>query len=58
MKEVVELLNKISTQLDNRESTTMTLRETSKYSGIGYDKLREIVNIPDTDFPFFKIGQG
>jgi excisionase family DNA binding protein len=38
------------------EKITLTVREAALYTGIGHEKIRELIDIPNTDFPFFKVG--
>jgi hypothetical protein len=59
VNDILQLLNKISEQLNSPspELITMTLRETSNYSGLGYETLNTLVHSENTDFPFFKVGK-
>ncbi|MDU4728248.1 MULTISPECIES: excisionase [Clostridium] len=58
MKEIVSLLKEILLSLNNKNSEKKTLNivEASSYSGIGQDKIRELIDKTNTDFPFFKVG--
>lgn len=39
-----------------QEKVTLTIREAALYCGIGHEKIRELVEMDNTDFPFFKVG--
>lgn len=53
-----ELLIKIN-DLINKSTfkETMTISEAATYAGIGLDTIRRLVNMKDTDFPFFRVGK-
>lgn len=38
------------------ERKTYTVEECAKYTGIGKDKIRELIARENTDFPYFKVG--
>lgn len=42
--------------LEATPKATMTIMECAAYSGIGKDKIREMVAKENTDFPHFKVG--
>lgn len=50
LKEIVELLK------NKNDILTLNIESAAKISGIGIHKINELVNNPDTDFPFFKVG--
>lgn len=39
-----------------QEKVTLTIREAALYCGIGHEKIRDLVEKNNTDFPFFKVG--
>lgn len=54
LKEILEILklknpNKV-------EKITLSIQDASLYLGIGHEKIRELINKRDTDFPYFKVG--
>jgi excisionase family DNA binding protein len=53
-----ELLKEILAALktEKPEKITFSIQEAANYLGIGHEKLRELVEKPKTDFPFFKVG--
>lgn len=53
-----ELLKEIlaTIQKPKVEKITFNVAEASEYSGIGQLKIRELIENPNTDFPFFKVG--
>lgn len=38
------------------QRASFTVQQCAKYSGIGEDKIRELIARKNTDFPFFKVG--
>jgi hypothetical protein len=38
------------------DKLTLTIQETSELTGIGRDKILELVHRANTDFPYFKVG--
>jgi len=38
------------------DKLTLTIQETSELTGIGRDKILELVHRVNTDFPYFKVG--
>ena len=50
LKEIVELLK------NKNDILTLNIETAAKVSGIGIHKINELVNNPDTDFTFFKVG--
>ena len=55
---VLNVLNEILVNIKEKkeEKTTLTVREAATYTGIGHEKIRELIDRPGTDFPFFKVG--
>jgi len=53
-----ELLKQILETIQNKkvEKITFSVAETAKYIGVGYEKIRELIERQNTDFPFFKVG--
>lgn len=53
-----EILKEILATLksERHQKVTFSIQEAALYMGIAHDKLRELVNKKDTDFPFFKVG--
>ena len=53
-----ELLKQILETIQNKkaEKITFNVIEAAEYSGIGQLKIRELIEKPNTDFPFFKVG--
>ena len=37
-----------------KEKITLTIREAALYCGMGHEKIRELVEKENTDFPFFQ----
>ncbi|WP_294352218.1 helix-turn-helix domain-containing protein [uncultured Clostridium sp.] len=54
-----EQLKKIVAILENRgiERAVMTIDEVSEYASISRTRLLEIVNVRNTDFPYFRNGK-
>ncbi|MCQ2014680.1 excisionase [Clostridium butyricum] len=48
-----EIFNKI---LKSSTKGTMTVVECSEYMNVSKDKIRELINKQNTDFPYFKVG--
>lgn len=38
------------------ERKALTVEQCAKYTGIGKDKIRELIARENTDFPYFKVG--
>lgn len=53
LKEIIEA--SIIEALQSQKAT-FTVQQCAKYSGIGEDKIRELMARENTDFPFFKVG--
>lgn len=55
---VIEVLKEILVNVkENKEQKfTLSVREAALYSGMGHEKIRELIDKPNTDFPFFKVG--
>jgi excisionase family DNA binding protein len=53
-----ELLKEILATLksDRPEKITLSIQEAALYMGIGHEKIRELIERPNTDFPYFKVG--
>jgi len=53
-----ELLKEILATLkaNKVEKITFSVQEAALYSGMGHEKIRELINKHNTDFPFFKVG--
>ena len=51
LKEILETLKQSKVS-----KVTFSIMEAAMYSGIGHEKIRELVNRPNTDFPYFKVG--
>ncbi len=52
-----EILQEIlKTLKNNQPKATMTVIECSDYMNVSKDKIRELVNKVNTDFPYFKVG--
>jgi excisionase family DNA binding protein len=43
-------------EVNVNQKLTLTIEEAAKCSGIGRDKLLELVHNPNSDFPYFKVG--
>ena len=58
MKEIITLLKKIlfSLEKQNVEKVTFTPAEAATYMGVGHEKVWELIEKQDTDFPYFKSG--
>lgn len=54
LKEILEGIKSIKEIKE--EKATLTIREAALYCGIGHEKIRELVESDNTDFPFFKVG--
>ncbi|AGF56419.1 excisionase family DNA binding protein [Clostridium saccharoperbutylacetonicum] len=55
MEEIlIEILETLKSERPKK--ITFTIAEAANYSGIGQVKIRELINKPNTDFPFFKVG--
>lgn len=60
-EEIVDLLKQIleiikQPRNEKKEKITFSIQEAALYLGIGHEKIRELVNKKNTDFPFFKVG--
>lgn len=54
LKEILEGVKSIREVKE--EKVTLTIREAALYCGMGHEKIRELVEKENTDFPFFKVG--
>lgn len=59
MINILEILKEILETLKNNKSEkfTFTVQEAAEFSGIGQEKIRELVSASNTDFPHFKVGK-
>lgn len=55
-KQIEDVVKSTITQLIETEKAALTVQECAKYTGIGVDKIRELVAKENTDFPFLKVG--
>lgn len=55
LKEILEELRK--PESNKIEKVTLTIAEAAKFSGFNDHKIRELIDKPNTDFPFFKVGK-
>lgn len=57
-EKVVNLLEDIRNLLNKPkiEKITFTILEAAEFSGFSHPKIRELIDKPNTDFPFFKVG--
>lgn len=46
----------IKEALPSQPKATLTIQECAAFSGIGRDKLLELVHNPRSEFPYFKVG--
>lgn len=51
LKEILETLKS-----ERPQKVTFSIQEAALYLGIGHEKVRELVEKPNTDFPYFKVG--
>ena len=51
LKEIVTILKRT-----NENKATLTVMECAEFINISKEKIRELVNKQNTDFPFFKVG--
>lgn len=51
LKEILETIRQ-----QKNEKITFSIMDAANYSGIGHEKIRELIEKPNTDFPFFKVG--
>ena len=54
IKEIIK--QAINEALPQPQKATLTIDECSEFSGIGRNKLLELVHAPNSDFPCFKVG--
>lgn len=54
LKEIIK--QAIKETMPEPVKATMTIDECAEFSGIGRNKLLELVHNPSTDFPWFKVG--
>jgi excisionase family DNA binding protein len=53
-----ELLKEIliTLKLEKPKKVTFSIQEAALYLGIGHEKVRELIEKTNTDFPYFKVG--
>ncbi|CUU45521.1 helix-turn-helix domain-containing protein [Clostridium beijerinckii] len=51
LREIVEILKS-----ERPQKITFSIQEAALYLGIGHEKVRELVEKRNTDFPYFKVG--
>jgi excisionase family DNA binding protein len=51
-----ELLKQILERLNDNSKATLTVLECAEYIKVNKDKIRELINKPNSDFPYFKNG--
>ncbi len=51
-----EILLEILKTIKVNNKATMTVLECSTYMNVSKNKIRELINKTDTDFPYFKVG--
>jgi len=58
MKEILKVLEEISATLNKPkvEKRTFTIEEAAEFTGFSHPKIRALIAKPNTDFPFFKVG--
>jgi excisionase family DNA binding protein len=54
LKEIIK--QAIKETIPQPAKATMTIDECAEFSGIGRNKLLELVHSPNSDFPWFKVG--
>lgn len=54
LKEILETLK--SSKEVKKEKVTLSIKEAALYCSIGHEKIRELVEKENTDFPFFRVG--
>lgn len=52
-----EYLKKIVTLLETQSKAILTLEEAIAYTNIGKNRMLELINKHDTDFPYFRNGR-
>lgn len=53
---MTEILKEILLEIKQSKKTTLTVLECSEIMNVSKEKIRELINKPDTDFPYFKVG--
>ena len=51
-----ELLKQILKELKTTQKTTLTVLECAEAINVSKEKIRELISKPNSDFPFFKVG--
>lgn len=54
--EFKEVIKEVIGESRSREKATLTIQECAEFTGIGRDKLLELVHNINSDFPCFKVG--
>lgn len=54
LKEIIK--EAINESYPSEPKATLTIQECAEFTGIGRDKLMELVHNPNSDFPRFKVG--
>jgi len=55
-QELLETIKSSIIEAFKEERKALTVEECAKYTGIGKDKIRELIAKNNTDFPYFKVG--
>ena len=50
------ILRHILAEIKASKKTTLTVLECSEIINVSKEKIRELINKPNSDFPFFKVG--
>lgn len=50
------ILRDILAEIKASKKTTLTVLECSEIINVSKEKIRELINKPNSDFPFFKVG--
>lgn len=53
---MTEILKEILSEIKQSKKTTLTVLECSEMMNVSKEKIRELINKPNTDFPYFKVG--
>lgn len=51
-----DLLRQILNKMEDNLKATFTVVECAEYINVNKDKIRELINKPNSDFPYFKNG--
>lgn len=55
-QELIEIIKHSVVDALKEEKKALTVEQCAKYTGIGKDKIRELIARDNTDFPYFKVG--